>query len=453
MKLQNILIIISFLFFSISLSAQTCSDGMQNGTETGIDCGGSCPTGSNEACLTDDVYVRNGNSSVNNGQLRIRGGSNKHVIYLKFNIAGVSGSITSAKLRMSVNDNTYPNARIYKSSSTLNNTNNDPWSEETAFSYNIRPQYSTATDLLSSSGSLVMGSTSRVEWTLTASEIPTSGVFTIAVESTSSNTVTIFGSKENSPNISDDIPELIIVSDGSGGGGGGNNPPTVSFVSPTDGQSFAAGTDLPVEASASDDDTVTGVEFFYDNASQGTDNTAPYQWTVSNLAQGPHMLKVVATDNDGATSEEEISIMVNAGGGGSGAWQSGASGAIYYNSGNVGIGVASPSQPLHVAGEIYASRVRVKTEAGGADFVFEEDYGLMPLEEVEAYVKKHKHLPEIPSEQEMMENDLQLGDFSIKLLQKVEELTLYLIELKKENEVLKRENQEIKKEIEALKQK
>ena len=71
------------------------------------------------------------------------------------------------------------------------------------------------------------------------------------------------------------------------------------------------------------------------------------------------------------------------------------------------------------------------------DYVFEEDYNLPSLEEVEAYIKANKHLPEIPSAAEFEANGIQLGKMSFDLLKKVEELTLYMIELKKENEALK----------------
>jgi hypothetical protein len=75
---------------------------------------------------------------------------------------------------------------------------------------------------------------------------------------------------------------------------------------------------------------------------------------------------------------------------------------------------------------------------GWSDFVFADDYSLMPLEEVEKHIQQNRHLPDIPSEEEVLENGLNLGDMQARLLQKVEELTLYMIQLKKENEVLKK---------------
>lgn len=73
-----------------------------------------------------------------------------------------------------------------------------------------------------------------------------------------------------------------------------------------------------------------------------------------------------------------------------------------------------------------------------ADFVFNKDYKLMPLGQVEKFVKANHHLPGIPSANEVAENGIDVAQMESKLLQKVEELTLYMIELKKENEELKK---------------
>ena len=104
--------------------------------------------------------------------------------------------------------------------------------------------------------------------------------------------------------------------------------------------------------------------------------------------------------------------------------------------GKVGIGTTTPQAKLTVAGDLHAQEIRVKLNAGGADFVFEEDYNLPKLEEVEEFIKNNKHLPEIASEAEMLQNDVNVAEFQIQLLQKIEELTLYVIELKKENKEL-----------------
>ncbi len=78
-----------------------------------------------------------------------------------------------------------------------------------------------------------------------------------------------------------------------------------------------------------------------------------------------------------------------------------------------------------------------------SDYVFEPDYQLRSLEEVEGYVKENKHLPEVPSAAEFEENGYSIGEMDDVLLRKIEELTLYMIEQQKEIEKLKRQNEEL----------
>jgi len=80
-----------------------------------------------------------------------------------------------------------------------------------------------------------------------------------------------------------------------------------------------------------------------------------------------------------------------------------------------------------------------------ADYVFDENYDLKSLSEVESYVNEHKHLPGIPSAADMAENGMSVAAMSNMLLEKVEELTLHMIQLKKENEALKAEVKSLKK--------
>ncbi|SFC82802.1 hypothetical protein SAMN05421747_13214 [Parapedobacter composti] len=107
--------------------------------------------------------------------------------------------------------------------------------------------------------------------------------------------------------------------------------------------------------------------------------------------------------------------------------------SIWTSTGNVGIGTANPQAKLAVNGNILAKEVKVKTDISVPDYVFESDYELPSLAEIEAYVKQHKHLPEIPSAADIQRDGLDLAAMNLLLLKKVEELTLHLIE--KENKI------------------
>ncbi|UGU18143.1 hypothetical protein LS482_09710 [Sinomicrobium kalidii] len=119
-------------------------------------------------------------------------------------------------------------------------------------------------------------------------------------------------------------------------------------------------------------------------------------------------------------------------------WQTG-SDKLYYEQGNVGIGTANPDSRLAVNGVIHSKEVKVDLD-GWSDFVFEEGYDLPTLEEVEQHIKEKGHLKDIPGAEEVRKNGIRLGDMDARLLRKIEELTLYAIQLKKENVQLREEN-------------
>src|SRR5690606_7391977 len=103
-----------------------------------------------------------------------------------------------------------------------------------------------------------------------------------------------------------------------------------------------------------------------------------------------------------------------------------------------------------VKGTIHTQEVRVNMN-NWSDYVFEDDYDLPSLSEVERYIKKYKHLPEVPSASEVMENGIQLGEMNAILLKKIEELTLHMIAQEKELQKLRDENETIRHDYEEIK--
>jgi hypothetical protein len=106
-------------------------------------------------------------------------------------------------------------------------------------------------------------------------------------------------------------------------------------------------------------------------------------------------------------------------------------------------GVATGGYNLLVKGGILTEKVKVALAQAGtdwADYVFEDSYSLMPLAEVEAFTKANKHLPNVPSAEEMVNSGLDVAATSKMFMEKIEELTLYIIQLKKEINELKSSN-------------
>ncbi|MDB5202866.1 MAG: hypothetical protein JWQ27_2275 [Ferruginibacter sp.] len=136
--------------------------------------------------------------------------------------------------------------------------------------------------------------------------------------------------------------------------------------------------------------------------------------------------------------------------------------------GNVGIGTYSPNSKFHVNGltvignsasvpaagyqlsvdgKIICEEARVQNSTAWPDYVFGSGYQLTPLEEVEKHIKAFGHLANIPPAAKVEKEGFDLGDMNVKLLEKVEELTLYLIELKKENTALTQRVSALEKKI------
>jgi hypothetical protein len=125
--------------------------------------------------------------------------------------------------------------------------------------------------------------------------------------------------------------------------------------------------------------------------------------------------------------------------------------------GNVGIGTSNPDEKLTVNGKIHSKEVKVDVSIPVPDYVFDVDYKLTDLDALKVYINKNHHLPEIPPAAQMEKEGINLSDMNMKLLKKVEELTLYIIqkdEQLKDQEKINRLNQEqideLKKQLNTI---
>ncbi|MFC4220523.1 fibronectin type III domain-containing protein [Flagellimonas marina] len=118
---------------------------------------------------------------------------------------------------------------------------------------------------------------------------------------------------------------------------------------------------------------------------------------------------------------------------------------------NVGIGTTNThGYRLAVAGNVIAEGVRVELQTNWPDFVFESDYDLPQLDQVRAFIAANGHLPNVPSAKQVENDGIDLGSMDAKLLQKIEELTLYLLSQESQIKELKRENSEMKELLKNL---
>ena len=131
--------------------------------------------------------------------------------------------------------------------------------------------------------------------------------------------------------------------------------------------------------------------------------------------------------------------------------------ARFHVGGNVYIGTSAGSPAagyqLSVQGKIISEEVKVQLSGGWPDYVFADNYNLTPLEDLEKKLKADKHLPNIPAAAEVEKDGFLLGDMNKRLLEKIEELTLYVIAIDKENKKLKEELGQVKEQLSAKKDK
>lgn len=125
---------------------------------------------------------------------------------------------------------------------------------------------------------------------------------------------------------------------------------------------------------------------------------------------------------------------------------------LFINSaGNVGVGCKNTQgYKIAVKGSVAASEIKVLDVTYWADFVFDNSYNLRSLDEVETFINENNHLPDIPSEAKVKENGIDIAEMNKLLLQKIEELTLYMIEMKKGYDDVRKENMNMKSRLNKL---
>ena len=172
----------------------------------------------------------------------------------------------------------------------------------------------------------------------------------------------------------------------------------------------------------------------------GTVNPANYVQIGSNPAGYANNDFVVSNANGTLAIHNDINSTFLYGSKAVSLWAGNGNMALYaQTNGNVGIGTTNPDFKLTVNGKIKAEEIQVVVDV--ADYVFEKDYKRLSLEEVEEYIQNNKHLPNIPSAAEVKERGYNIGEMNNKLLEKIEELTLYIIEQEKRIKQLEKEHE------------
>jgi hypothetical protein len=232
-----------------------------------------------------------------------------------------------------------------------------------------------------------------------------------------------------------------------------NTPPTVSLTAPSAGASYIQGTTINITSDAADvDGTVSSVQFYNGATLLGADSSAPFSFNWANAAVGAYDIYAKAIDNGGgSTWTDPIHITVTTPPASMRNWNLTGNNLLNSNTGYVAIGGLPTNTPsdtaikLSVKGTIFAKKLTV-TQSLWPDYVFTPDYKLLTLQQLETFIQKNKHLPGITAAKQVEKNGLNVGDNQAALLQKIEELTLYIIDMNK-----KLEQQQ--KQIQALQQK
>ncbi|WP_396591854.1 fibronectin type III domain-containing protein [Allomuricauda sp. R78024] len=238
-----------------------------------------------------------------------------------------------------------------------------------------------------------------------------------------------------------------------------NFPDTQAPTAPT--LSSTAQTDTTADLSwtgATDDTGVTGYKIFKDNNLEVTlGDVSTYQMTglTASTTYSFAAKAIDAVGNESLASNISVTTDASAGSSGGGTVWAESSGDISYTTGNVGIGTSTipTDYRLAVSGKIISEELKVQLQATWPDYVFKEGYDLPSLEEVQQHITEKGHLPNIPTAKEVKEHGIEVGEMNRLLLEKIEELTLYILKQHQLNARQKEINQILTKEIIAINKK
>ncbi len=301
--------------------------------------------------------------------------------------------------------------------------------------------------------------TTNLSWTASTDNVGVTG-YTILQDGTSIGTTTgaltfnVTGLTQNTT-----YAFTVTARDAAGNISPASNTANVTTLTAADGQAPTAPGNLTASGTtttttnlswtaSTDNVGVTGYTILQDGTSIGT-TTGALTFNVTGLAQNTsYAFTVTARDAAGNISAASNTANVTTGGSGIIDYTSANAnlptidwtGRDLFASRNVGIGTTNTQgYRLAIDGNVIAEEIKVELSQNWPDFVFTKSYGLPTLEEVERHILDKGHLQNIPSAMEVELNGIMLGEMNAKLLQKIEELTLYAIQ--QEKKILKLENE------------
>ncbi len=182
---------------------------------------------------------------------------------------------------------------------------------------------------------------------------------------------------------------------------------------------------------ASDNIAVTNYNLYKDSVLETSlGNVSNYQVT-GLTASTAYNFTVTALDavNNESTISNAVSVTTNASSGGGGSvWSESNSVANYAGDVAIGTSTVPNGYKMAIDGKLITEEVKVQLSGNWPDYVFTSDYDLLSLEETQKYINKNGHLPNIPSANEAEANGIEIGEMNRLLLEKIEELTLYILE-------------------------